>query len=225
MKLANIDTTKLIEDPKKQDFEQRMIDRSPVFDLKINRVNSKKILTYLVLMYDKNSYFVKNIQSHSRKKREVAECVGFSFNKDGKLAKEIEDCLLGKNKDFNKAIIQYASLSQDIEYKQYIVLDFNYDKMLLEALTSFGKQEDDLIDKTKNKLLSLTKSIFHGEETKDLRKALYEGAEQTRLKLRPEDIVERYAEDKLVDWSPYGKDYIPEPVEFIGELPPKNYQQ
>ena len=52
MQLKDVVTSKFIFDPKDSDFEKKLIDRSPVFELPTNR---KKWLTYITLVYDINS--------------------------------------------------------------------------------------------------------------------------------------------------------------------------
>lgn len=219
MKLESVDTKKFLEDPKKEDFERRMANRSPVFKLKIDKVNTKKALTYITLVYDKDSYFRKDIKEYYNRKKEAAICAGFKF--DNSFHPVVEKVLLGENESFNKAVVQYVSLMYDNDYKQLVVLEYNFNKLMFTAYTSWDDKVNKLIEDMRKKIEYLENKIFGGNETINARKALYEGTEQTRLKLRPEDVVDEYVIDGLMDWSPYGKSYKPEPLHFIGELPPQ----
>jgi hypothetical protein len=224
MKLDDIDTSRFLEDPKKNLFVERMIARSPVFNLEIPRVNKKKLLVYLVLTYDKESYFRKDIKSYLERKYNAGIAAGFSVT-DNTFGKEVEDVLVGENDKFNRALIQYVSLQYDIEYGRLIVYELNYYKMLEQSIKKWDERGNlkSLIEGTAGDIRKLEADIFGGEEVLNVRKALYEGTAQSRLRFRPEDIAEGIIMNQLKDLSPWG-DYnldFANVVTFVGDKEPK----
>ena len=68
MQLKDIDTRKFLINPKQKGFESMMLALSPVFHFKIDKVSRKKALTYLTLMYDKNSEIRRDVGEYAQRK-------------------------------------------------------------------------------------------------------------------------------------------------------------
>jgi hypothetical protein len=225
MTLNDIDTSKFLEDPKSQSFVENMIKRSKVFDLHIAKLKQKTILTYLVLVYDKESYFRKDIKSYLERKYKAGILVGFHMS-DGRFDKEVEEVLIGENEDFNRALVQYISLQYDVEYGRLVVYEHNYYKMLDTAIKKWDDKGNlkSLIEDTANDIRKLEIAIFGGEEIINTKRALYEGTAQTGLRIRPEDIVERISMNQLEDLSPWGNYNLSSAnvVKFVGDKQPTN---
>jgi len=230
MLLKDIDTSKFLVNPKNPEFKQEMIKLSNVFDFswggpnRLKAVSHTKALTYIALVYDKNSYFRKDIKKYLQRKYMAGEVAGFVIKEDGTFKEgAVENALIGENEYFNKAVIQYAVLQYDIEYAKLVVYELNLHKLLLEAMNAWDKKGDaqKQIETLSSEIAALELKIFGGEETLTARKALYEGTARTRVKLRPEDVQKTSKIRALQDWSPYGKDYIPEMIKFVGDKTPK----
>jgi len=225
MELKDVDTSKFLENPKKEDFVDRMIKRSPVFNLNINRVNTKKVLTYLTLVYDKESYFRRDIKSYGSRKTQAGITAGFSLRKTSDFDPYVEKAMLGENPSFNKALVQYLALLFDIEYTRLIIYELNYYKKAESATQSLNDKDKTLFDKLALDMRQLEVDIFGGEETISARKALYEGTAQTRNNLRIEDKNKEYKLNGLHDSSPYGKLYFQTFPTFAGDKPPRDDPQ
>lgn len=225
MDIKNIDTSKFLEDPQKRDFVKNMESRSSAFVFDISSVDYKKSLIYITLMYDKESYFRKGISNYLERKYEAGITAGFVLQPDNQFAKPVESALIGNRDEFNRAIIQYISLQYDLEYAKLVVYELEYYKLLMRAMKEMDRKGDTKkqIDSINNEIRELEKKIFGGEEVINVRKALYEGTARTRLRLRPEDMNDEYAINKLTNLSPWG-DYnldIANVVNFAGDETPK----
>jgi hypothetical protein len=213
MDLSNVTVTKLLFNPKEKGFEKKMISRSKVFDFGDVRINA-----YIILVYDINSEFRKNIREYLRRKTEVGILVGFKFEK-GVFEKKVEDMLVGENDQFNKAMIEYVSYLYERDYKHLVILEFNYHKLSIESLKVWDAKVKALMGDMKDEMEYIEKKLFGGEETMNARRSLYEGTERTRLRIRKEDEIEEFELNGLSEWNPYG-DYTPEKLKFVGDKIP-----
>jgi hypothetical protein len=214
MNLDKITVKGLLFNPKEKDFDKSMIKRSEVFNFKDERINA-----YIILAYDLQSEFRRNISEYLRRKTEVGDIVGFK-RINGYFEKKIEDMLVGQNEQFNKAVVQYVSWMFDREYKHLVVLEFNYVKLALRSFTEWDTKINELMTDMKKEMEVIETKLFGGEEVTNMRKALYSGTERTRLRIRVEDVLDEFKINGLEDWSPYG-DYKPEPIKFVGDKIPK----
>lgn len=224
MTLDQIDTSKFLVDPKSKDFVKSMHELSDVFDFKLYKANQKKFLVYLTLVYDKESYFRKDVKNFIQRKYEAAVCADLRLNEDGHFAREVEDVIVGQNSEFNRAIVQYVSMQFNLEYAKIVVYEFNLYKKIQESFSKFDDKGlmKNLIDDLSNDISELEKKVFGGEEVTNVRKALYEGTNKSRLNLRPEEMLEEYAINKLRHLSPWGNyDLDQIQVNFVGDEIPK----
>ena len=216
MELKLLSTNKLLFNVKEKGFAKKMIERSPVFDF-----NDDKILIYIVLVYDLNSEIRRNIKEYLRRKTEAGEAAGFLRDeKTGFFEKRIEDMMVGENDQFNKAVVQYTSWMFERNYKHLVVLEFNYHKLAIESMKKWDSKSNTLIMDMKNEMDVIEKGLFGGEEVMNMRRALYEGTDRTRLRLRKENEIDEFELNGLTDWSPYG-DYKPYKLTFVGDVIPK----
>jgi len=73
-----------------------------------------------------------------------------------------------------------------------------------------------------DKLESLEKAVFMGEEVSLMRKALYKQSELQELDFTPEHIAIKLSEgEDLQEFSKYGEDYEVDKMHFIGDEEPK----
>jgi len=93
--------------------------------------------------------------------------------------------------------------------------------VMQKALTGEA-QFIDKVAKITDKLESLEKAIFMGEEVSLMRKSLYEQAELQELDFSPEHIALKLADgEDLKDYSPYGEEYEIDEIKFIGDEAPE----
>jgi hypothetical protein len=217
--LSKINTSRFIFDPKKNGFELEMVDRSYVFDLESER---KQWLTYITVVYDLNSEIRRNTREYNQRKIEGAQIAGFNMV-DGEFQKGVEDVLLGKNEDFNRAVVQYVYYNYNNDYKLLYVLEESYNRAIFDQgskLKVVSEKDRKNLTETKLQIEELEERLFGGHETLDMRKALYEGTENIRTRmLRKEGEMEEYEINGLDGFSPYGK-YRPEKLTFVGDRIP-----
>lgn len=190
-----------------------------------NKIPINSILKYVILMYDVQSPMHKETKEYYQRKRECARASGFPTGADGKWSDEASDILIGTNEWFNDLIVRYLALLALPEYTQLIV----YLELLGKRTKMvFDGRDDDkthsIINALTEKIKELTNTVFGSGETDEIqqaRRALYEQAEDDRVRMRPEDIINMINETGgLPDsWSPYGE--LPKgKVEFIGDKQP-----
>jgi len=176
MNLESIDTSRFLVDPKQRDFVDKMKSLSPVFDFSIKNSSQTKVLTYITLAYDKNSYFVREIKSFMRRKFEVAVASGFKLDTNKKLSQFVEELITGKHKAFNRAVTRYVILQNDIEYSRLMLYDYAFYKIFYASFDTFDSQgkTKKLLDDLASDIELLQKKLFNGDEVKSIVSALYE---------------------------------------------------
>lgn len=219
MELKHINTKSFLFDPKSEDFEERMLSRSSIFDLKKHR---KKYLTYIALMYDIQSELRRNNKDYNNRKFEAGKIAGFELE-NGRFNKDVEDTLLGEDDNFNKAVIQMVYYSFNNDYKLLFILEEQYNKAMSEyssKIVDFDEKSRKLLTTMKEQIEEIENKIFGGTETINLRKALYSGIDATRSRLpRVENVLIEFEENGLIDYSPY-PGYFPEKLKFVGDTLP-----
>lgn len=210
--LDDIDTTKLLYNPKSANFEKRMTEIEE-FDFNIDKVNRKKALTYIVLMYDYNTPLIRLFNELPDRKRNAAIMAG--FNIEGGFAVNVERCIFGKVKAFNRAIVKYLSLSNSTDFSVRAVLEDILFRYMADALEKPNAKTHDTLIKLREEVEKLTISLLRGEETDDIKQALYEGSEQVKLRLTVEDKKELMDKNGLEDYNPY-PGYKPNRIMYHG---------
>jgi hypothetical protein len=213
MELKQLNFSKTLFNPLIKGFDDEMIKRSKVFDM-----GDPRILTYIILVYDLQSEYRRNIKEYLRRKTEAGMSAGFKM-KDGIFDRKIEDMMVGESEQFNKAVIEYVSWMHERNYKHLVVLEFNYHKLAIESMKTWDKKRMDLMTEMKDEMEKIELVLFGGEEVQNMRLALYAGTERTKLRIRKEDELEEFELNGLRDWSPYG-DYIPQKLKFVGDYIP-----
>ena len=221
MELKDIHTAKFMFDPKSDDFEEKMVRRSTMFDFQEDR---RKWLTYLTLVYDINSEIRRNNAEYMQRKLIGAETAGFKLSKEGRFEKYVENRLLGTDMDFNRAICEFAYFMYNNDYKLLELLAEKFDLAIVEqrmALKVITDKDRKNIHGMKDDIEVLERKIFGGEETIDLKRALYEGIDNLKDKLpRKENEIKEFEENGLELRSPF-KNYKPAPLKFVGDKIPE----
>jgi hypothetical protein len=181
---------------------------------------SNDVISYIILSYDKNSDIRKEYASRAQQKVEAAKLSGFKFTL-GQFKDDVEEILIGENPNTNLAIIRYLYL---FGMPELMALDYYTEKMK-QILNQQRKGEDEknshqVIQFCLEQINILTETIFHGKESINLRKALYQFVEQNKLfKPRPEEIADKLEknEDPFEGNTPYGKGYTIDEMKFLGD--------
>ena len=220
MDLSNIVTLKLLFDPKKEGFEQEMIDRSPVFDIK--SIDRRKALTYIILAFDINSEVRRNQRELLQRKSIAAQIAGFKTTNNF-FDEDAEDMIVGENDEVNKAIVEYVYLMFNNDYKLLYVLEERYNEtMALYKTTARAFSEGDRkhLTNMKEQIEEIESVLFGGTEVLNVRKALYEGIDGARLRIRAEDRVENKKLDPTLDiFNPFPGYKTPK-LRFAGDKIP-----
>jgi hypothetical protein len=221
MELKNINTKNFLFDPKDDNFEQKMIERSSVFDLKKDR---KKWLTYITLVYDLQSEIRRNQRDYTQRKIDAAKISGFELVKDGERKNRFtvyaENTLVGENDDFNRAVIQLIYYMFNNDYKMLFILEEQYNNAMSNyssKLVEFDEKTRKLLTTMKEQIEEIESKLFGGVEVINMRKALYAGIDGARERMpRKEVEIEEYEKNGLIDYSPY-PGYTPNKIVFAGD--------
>ncbi|MBN2661573.1 MAG: hypothetical protein JXR54_09930 [Tannerellaceae bacterium] len=209
-------------DPDSSDFVKNFEDLHPDFkeDLYLEKTSRNSVFRYIVLMYDTESpYVIKYKDITTRRMQAARNC---NFPRSGvEYQSEVERLVLGKNSRVNKMALRYMFLQSDIDFLQYQSYQIMYYKQLKNTIdgdyddpSKYTKLKANL-DSLSGELKKLQTAIFHGDESKDMKKALYDFASKINLDFRPEHRASRVEKGKdAVDESPYPKDYEVEKLTF-----------
>jgi hypothetical protein len=202
-------------DPDSPGFEKEFEALHPDFkdDLFLGKTSRNSVFRYIVLMYDVESpYLIKYRDITTRRMQSARDC---SFPKNGiEYDPEAEKVILGKNPRVNKIALRYMFLQNDIDFLQYQSYQIMLYKQLKNTLeadyddpSKYTKLKNS-IDELSAELKRLQTVIFHGDESKDMRKSLYDFASKINLDFRPEHRAQRIEKgEPVVDVSPYPDDY------------------
>lgn len=212
-------------DPTDANFVDNFKKLHPEFreNLGFNIVSEKSFFVYVVLTYDIESPFVIRYRDWAQRRRESAKLCNFP-KEDDKYHPEVEDIILGMNRKANKIILNYLFLQSDLDfinYQSYQSLFYRQSLAAMETTFDNPGHYDKLknnIDELSRDIKQLQTAIFQGDETKELRKALYDYVMQMSLDIRPEDIAERkHKGEPIVDEPPYPNGYDVDKMRFIGD--------
>jgi len=212
-------------DPDADNFVEKLKSLHPGFqeDFGLVNVSPESFLKYVVLTYDIESPFVIKYKDWAQRRQMTARECNFPRIGDKYIA-EVENIILGYNPIANKIILTYLFLLNDLVFSQYQSYQALYYRQIKASLEQnydnpghYEKLKKNISDLAKE-LKSLETAVFHGDETRELRRALYDYASKLSLDFRPEQIARRKEENEPeVDHSPYPKDYKPEDLSFVDD--------
>ena len=206
MEQSDINTKVLLYNPFDKDTALKLADKYEEFNFSFtNLTDKRKIVAYTILVYDIHSPLRVDIHDLYERKRAAAQLAGFNPGSGGYFDKKTEDAILGENEDVNRAIIRYVLCFSNPDYTMLISFLEMFQKANQGALkgspTAAKIKNIESLNKT---IKRLDTAIFGGDESINLRKALYEKADEMRIALRPENIVERLEQGKEgVEINPY----------------------
>lgn len=192
---------------------------------KLTTLPTFQIIRYIVACYDKESPLVDAYKKRwIIKKRESAIVADFPKNSDGHFSKEADEVIFCRNKVINKVVLRYLYLQHNRLFQTYVI----YNEMYLHqseelirydfANPTHAKAAKENLDTLDKDIQELELKIFSGDETNKMKELLYEESTGTFNDLRPESIVSRLEKGlTAVDYNPYGKNYKPEEMVFMGD--------
>ena len=206
MEQSDINTKVLLYDPFNKDTALKLADKYEEFNFTFtNLTDKRKIIAYIVLMYDLHSPLRVDIHDLFKRKRSAVQLAGFKAGDGGYFEKKVEGAILGEDPGVNDAIIRYLTCFSNPDYTMLVSFLDMYHKANRDALKGNPSATKIKNIEALNKTIKrLDKAIFAGDEPIGLRKSLYEHAEEMRISLRPEDVAERLEKGKPgVDIEPY----------------------
>ena len=216
MKQSDIEVKYLMYDP----FDEKTVSKLESYEeFKVDfGVSKKEVITYIILLYDMNTQLRREVPYLNQRKIIAAELAGFKKNKDGKFKKEYEDVMLGLNGTTEAAISKYIRLFANPKYISLVyywsILSAEFFNISSSTESKDFKNTIANIEKLEAKINDHTQVLFGGDETMNIRRALYESVEKENLKLRPEDIANATEEElETILENPYG-DYKPDKLKF-----------
>jgi hypothetical protein len=228
MNITSQSVSKCLYDPLGDNLKDEMSSKlSMIAEYKgaKNKIPINSILKYLILMYDVQSPMHRETKEYYQRKRECARAAEFPVAKDGKWRDDAVAILIGENEWFNSLVVKYLALLALPEYTQLIV----YLELLSRRTKKIFDGDDDdkthtIINALTEKIKELTNKIFGSGETDEIqqaRRALYEQAEEDRVRIRPEDIINMMNETGGLpaSWG-YTSDYTVDDIAFIGDKQP-----
>jgi hypothetical protein len=204
-KLEGIDGSKFLIDPlASNEVLLSKFKQYPEFreDLTFDKYSG---IRHIILMYDIHNDEVQALYpDYMSRKRSCAQLAGFELTKN-RFNEDVEQAILGKNPVFNSMILRYVRLFNNPDYVAYVsfweMLVQNFSQSLAETDVKTINTIRTNIDGLRNQISVITKSIFRGDDSDELRKALYATMEEEKLKLRPEFMANQILK-KQVDFTP-----------------------
>ena len=213
-----IDRSKYYFDPFDEDLSKKL-SKYDEFNEEFG-LDKDSTLKYIVLMFDMQSSLRLDVRDFWERKRVAALIAGFKYKARMKEFDEAtEKMLLGENAAVNNAVTKYIMLFGSQQYAALVIyhtmLVFEVQKTMRNSYTNSTIKNVEHIRKEIDKI---TEELYGCKETINARKALYSKIEKDRRAEKPEDIIERINKgDNLIEYSPYGEDYIPDKMKYKGD--------
>jgi hypothetical protein len=203
MDIKDIDFSKCLLNPCDDKAVAKFIKEYPEFAKEHEGLNTRAVLTYIVLMYDRYSDMHELYADLTKKRKDAAFMAGFVLTKGRRFSAKVEDMLLGKVIDVNALIVKYVTLFYNPDYISYVC----YWEMLyaetMRAMDSSATDSKELketrtnITNLRKEINEIQKTLLIGDDTVALKKELYKYMEVQKLKLRPEDMAEMIHEKNV----------------------------
>ena len=156
-------------------------------------VNKAKVIRFIILFYDMAEELSSMYPDIMQRKLVAAELAGFERGEDNRFSDEVNNVLIGGDKNVNRMILRYIQLFDAPEYPSYIA----YQSMLMQQIAfSMGTTDPKAVKEIRQNIADLNKQIeaiankmFRGETTASLLGALYSSMQEEKLGIRPEDIA------------------------------------
>lgn len=162
-----------------------------------------KALRFMILAYDMNNQEICEMYPDIMTRlRECAKIAGFTKDKRGRFDSDVEQLIVGFDKEFNAMVIRYVRNFYNPDFLMYI----SYWSMMIKTITqsmSADNTSDQItkigqnITSLKREINEVEKIIFSEVNLPGLKKALYKSMESEGLGLRPENIAKHIKNETL----------------------------
>lgn len=201
MKKENIDGSVFLYDPTNDKDIERLIESHPDFQADLGDLKSykKRLLKFIILQYDMNTPLRLEYKNYFKRKGNAALLAGFKRNKStGKFNENVVNALLGKNDVFNSMIVRYVMQFYNEDYLNLIIYYELLGKIGREGLGDVKLSNTNIqaINNIKDTISELTKELFGGDETRELKGELYKALEMEKESLHPDFIAMELHEGK-----------------------------
>ena len=110
MEQSDINTKVLLYNPFDKDTALKLADKYEEFNFSFtNLTDKRKIVAYIILMYDLHSPLRVDIHDLFERKRAAVQLGGFKAGDGGYFEKKVEGAILGEDPKVNDAIIRYLT--------------------------------------------------------------------------------------------------------------------
>ena len=218
--IKDLDTEKLLYNPKKKSDIEKLKEDVPEFNVELD-INSENVAKYVILMYDMVSPMRKEYPKFREREAISAQYAGFKIGKRGTFTKEVENMLIGKNDKVNVMVVKYLSLFNNPDYTALMTYMKVFEENAKEGMRGTMDSKEykayhDTTEKYRVSIVYLTDKVFGGKADDDLIKELYREIERVKESIMPEYVADKLARGEEYPCNPYG-DYEPEPLELINE--------
>ena len=199
MNIKDLDLSSLKYNPgAKKSIKQLQEDHYPNFEFtwyendKLVKYH-EAILAYIILAYDQESPLFKTEKDHNEKKIKAMLMAEMEIDGDGNFDQPLRESLLyGSDSGIATMIAKYVYLFNSIDYAELVgMIEINF-RILRDILNNKIKNDTyKTLEATSDRIRELTKRVFGGEETKDIKEKLYEQLNMSRLSFRPESIAKK----------------------------------
>lgn len=213
MTLKEINSEKLLFDIHAKDLQEQFTKRFPEFGLYEGKVDSTKVIQYIILLADMQSPMRIEQPDYYARKYTIAHMVKFPMSKK-EFTPESESILIGEDDAVNNTIVNYISSYGMPNYSLLMaftaLMSFETQKIFAGKGT---KDSQKTIDNASDRIQSLTRDFFKSgdyDEYSKVKQILYAKVEKDKVRLRPEQLVRTLAESGYLpnDFSPFGSDYV-----------------
>ena len=193
MDISEIDGSVFLYNPRKDNDLKKLQNSHEDFQADLDDLESsrKTLLRFIILMWDINTPLRLTYKDYFKRKANAALMAGFKRNAKSKKFKEpVVNAMLGKSDAVNGMIVRYLMYFYNEDYLQHIIY--------WELLGQFGRSRlSQSIDKSKieafenikKTITDLSKKIFGGDESRELKKELYRALEMEKESLHPDNVA------------------------------------
>jgi len=158
-------------------------------------LDNNKVMTYIVLMYDKSSPYRRKFTDVLKRKIEVAYDCGFETIEGGVFESPVEDMLKGRNVIINQKIVRYVMMHRSYKYAYQISVEAAYFNLMLEIQAGETKSISKLAD-LRDALEENLMEILNEDNNPYLKDEILRYMENERLALRPEDFAKKARDEE-----------------------------
>lgn len=215
MNLDKLDLSRCLYDPRQSDFLSKLKEFSEFAADIPYKIPKKKVMTYVVLIYDMESPLRKEVRDITARRLVALDLAGFKRDKKtDRFDRPIELFLEGRNPQITSMIVKYIILQNDPRWTQLVVYEHMLYMESARALLGAYKNADTMsksIDRLATSKDKLTAELIGGkEEAEPILAALYKQATKG-LDISPEKVSDYIQTKKNEggqtdvpdDWNPY----------------------